>query len=136
MRNLHLGTIGWSYNFWKDKFYPGKFSSGEFLAITQPNLTRLRLTTHFTVSQPRKPLQNGKARHLATFPSHSSSQALSPTLKCSKTASEKPTFFLKEQNCLAENLALFFCNFHPPSGLTIFLIWQIFSRGFRRTVAM
>ena len=32
MLNLHVGTIGWSYNFWKGNFYPNKTASKEFLA--------------------------------------------------------------------------------------------------------
>ena len=32
MGNLHLGTIGWSYNFWKGKFYPNTVASKDFLA--------------------------------------------------------------------------------------------------------
>ena len=31
MQNLHLGTIGWSYNFWKGNFYPEKTASKDFL---------------------------------------------------------------------------------------------------------
>jgi uncharacterized protein YecE (DUF72 family) len=31
MQNLHLGTIGWSYNFWKGPFYPQKTPSKDFL---------------------------------------------------------------------------------------------------------
>ncbi len=32
MRNLHVGTMGWSYDFWKDSFYPDELQSSEFLA--------------------------------------------------------------------------------------------------------
>jgi uncharacterized protein YecE (DUF72 family) len=32
MQNLHLGTIGWSYSFWKGNFYPNKTASKDFLA--------------------------------------------------------------------------------------------------------
>ncbi len=32
MPNLHLGTIGWSHNFWKPNFYPPKTPSKDFLA--------------------------------------------------------------------------------------------------------
>jgi uncharacterized protein YecE (DUF72 family) len=32
MAKLHLGTIGWSYNFWKGPFYPEKTASKNFLA--------------------------------------------------------------------------------------------------------
>jgi uncharacterized protein YecE (DUF72 family) len=31
MQNLYLGTIGWSYNFWKGKFYPDKTPAKEYL---------------------------------------------------------------------------------------------------------
>ena len=32
MRNLHFGTMGWSYDFWKGSFYPEDLQSGGFLA--------------------------------------------------------------------------------------------------------
>ena len=33
MPNLYLGTIGWSYNFWKGPFYPKKLPSNKFLSF-------------------------------------------------------------------------------------------------------
>src|SRR4030042_126495 len=32
MRRLHVGTMGWSYNFWEGNFYPENLASKEFLA--------------------------------------------------------------------------------------------------------
>ena len=32
MRNVHIGTMGWSYDFWKGRFYPENLQSNEFLA--------------------------------------------------------------------------------------------------------
>ena len=32
MQNPHLGTIGWSYSFWKGSFYPQKTASKDFLS--------------------------------------------------------------------------------------------------------
>jgi uncharacterized protein YecE (DUF72 family) len=32
MRKVHVGTMGWSYDFWKGSFYPAKLQSSEFLA--------------------------------------------------------------------------------------------------------
>ena len=32
MNKVHLGTIGWSYDFWKGPFYPPKMPSKDFLA--------------------------------------------------------------------------------------------------------
>jgi uncharacterized protein YecE (DUF72 family) len=31
MRRVHIGTMGWSYNFWKENFYPENLTSKEFL---------------------------------------------------------------------------------------------------------
>ena len=31
MRSVHIGTMGWSYNFWKENFYPENLTSKEFL---------------------------------------------------------------------------------------------------------
>ena len=30
--NVHVGTMGWSYDFWKGNFYPENLTSKEFLA--------------------------------------------------------------------------------------------------------
>jgi uncharacterized protein YecE (DUF72 family) len=32
MKNVHVGTMGWSYGFWKGNFYPEDLDSNEFLA--------------------------------------------------------------------------------------------------------
>jgi len=65
MASIHLGTIGWSYNFWKGKFYPSKVASKEFLAYYATKFDTVEVDSRFTVSQLRKPLQNGKAKRLA-----------------------------------------------------------------------
>jgi uncharacterized protein YecE (DUF72 family) len=47
MRNLHLGTIGWSYNFWKGKFYPNKVSSKEFLGFYSTKFDTVEVDSTF-----------------------------------------------------------------------------------------
>ena len=47
MRNLHLGTIGWSYNFWKGKFYPNKVASKEFLAYYSTKFDTVEVDSTF-----------------------------------------------------------------------------------------
>jgi uncharacterized protein YecE (DUF72 family) len=32
MRKIHVGTMGWSYSFWKENFYPKNLASRDFLA--------------------------------------------------------------------------------------------------------
>jgi uncharacterized protein YecE (DUF72 family) len=66
MQNLHLGTIGFSYNFWKGKFYPNKTSSKNYLAYysTQFNTVEIdssfyRIPTSQTVENWRKQVPEG-----------------------------------------------------------------------------
>ena len=32
MRKVHVGTMGWSYGFWRESFYPKSLATSEFLA--------------------------------------------------------------------------------------------------------
>jgi uncharacterized protein YecE (DUF72 family) len=53
--DLHLGTIGWSYNFWKEAFYPKKTASKDFWLTTALDSTLWRLIAHSIVYLSRKP---------------------------------------------------------------------------------
>ena len=47
MQNLHLGTIGWSYNFWKGKFYPNKTASKDYLAYYATQFNTVEVDSTF-----------------------------------------------------------------------------------------
>ena len=47
MDNLHLGTIGWSYNFWKGNFYPSKTASKDFLAYYATKFNTVEVDSTF-----------------------------------------------------------------------------------------
>jgi uncharacterized protein YecE (DUF72 family) len=44
---LHVGTMGWSYGFWKGKFYPETLSSKEFLAYYAKQFTTVEVDSTF-----------------------------------------------------------------------------------------
>jgi uncharacterized protein YecE (DUF72 family) len=63
---LHLGTIGWSYNFWKGPFYPKKTSSKDFLnyygsqfGTVEVDSTFYRLPTESTVENWKQQTPKG-----------------------------------------------------------------------------
>ena len=47
MRRLHVGTMGWSYNFWKGNFYPEKLASKEFLAYYAKQFNTVEVDSTF-----------------------------------------------------------------------------------------
>jgi uncharacterized protein YecE (DUF72 family) len=47
MPKLHLGTIGWSYNFWKPNFYPPKTPSKDFLTYYSSQFSTVEVDSTF-----------------------------------------------------------------------------------------
>ncbi len=47
MDKLHLGTIGWSYSFWKGAFYPEKTASKNFLAYYSRQFNTVEVDSTF-----------------------------------------------------------------------------------------
>ncbi len=45
--NLHLGTMGWSYNFWRGSFYPEKMVSKDFLSFYAKQLNSVEADSTF-----------------------------------------------------------------------------------------
>jgi uncharacterized protein YecE (DUF72 family) len=46
-RKLHVGTMGWSYDFWKGTFYPEQLSSNEFLAYYSSKIDSVEVDSTF-----------------------------------------------------------------------------------------
>jgi uncharacterized protein YecE (DUF72 family) len=66
MQNLHLGTIGFSYSFWKGKFYPAKTAAKDYLAYyatrfntVEVDSTFYRIPTEQTVLNWKKQVPDG-----------------------------------------------------------------------------
>lgn len=47
MAKLHLGTIGWSYDFWKGPFYPEKTASKNYLAYYSSQFNTVEVDSTF-----------------------------------------------------------------------------------------
>lgn len=47
MAKLHLGTIGWSYDFWKGPFYPAKTASKNFLTYYSSQFNTVEVDSTF-----------------------------------------------------------------------------------------
>lgn len=58
MAKLHLGTIGWSYDFWKGPFYPEKTASKNFLAYYSSQFNTVEVDSTFYRIPSEKTVQN------------------------------------------------------------------------------
>ncbi|MBE3143448.1 MAG: DUF72 domain-containing protein [Planctomycetes bacterium] len=50
--NVHVGTMGWSYDFWKSNFYPEKLASKDFLSYFATQFRSVEVDSTFY--RPRK----------------------------------------------------------------------------------
>jgi uncharacterized protein YecE (DUF72 family) len=61
MANLHLGTIGWSYNFWKGTFYPAKTASKDYLGYYASQFNTVEVDSTFYRNPTEETVKNWKA---------------------------------------------------------------------------
>ncbi len=67
MRNLHLGTIGWSYSFWKGSFYPQKQPANKFLAYYASQFNSVEVDSTFYRIPNQQTVINWKKQTPADF---------------------------------------------------------------------
>ena len=102
-----MGTVGWSYSFWKGSFYPLDLASKDFLAhyasrfdTVEVDSTFYRIPRASTVSEWKQQTPNG--------------------FLFSLIAKKKPASSLNAPVCWKKNLAFCCCSFRPCSGNSIF----------------
>ncbi|MCW3984396.1 MAG: DUF72 domain-containing protein [Candidatus Bathyarchaeota archaeon] len=62
MPKLHLGTIGWSYNFWKGNFYPAKTASKDYLSYYANQFNTVEVDSTFYRIPTQQTIQNWAAQ--------------------------------------------------------------------------
>ena len=111
MRNLHLGTIGWSYSFWKGKFYPNKTASKDFLSYYATKYDTVEVDSTFYRIPTEQAITNWKKQTPENFRFSLKFPSVITHIKMLKDCERETTFFLNEQSCLAKSLGLCFCSF-------------------------
>ena len=61
MPKLHLGTIGWSYTFWRGNFYPAKTPSKDFLAYYSKQFNTVEVDATFYRNPTEHTVENWRA---------------------------------------------------------------------------
>ncbi len=117
MESFHLGTIGWSYDFWKGVFYPKKVASKDYLTYyakqfntVEVDSTFYRIPTPSTVANWKQQTPEG-FRFSLKFPQ------LITHVKMLRDCEYETGVFLERIELLGEKLGALLLQFPPNFGV-------------------
>ena len=116
MENLHLGTLGWSYNFWKGSFYPNKTSSKDFLALYSTQFDTVEVDSTFYRIPAEQAVTNWKQQTPDGFLFSLKFPHLITHIKVLKDTHRETEVFLKRISLLGEKLGALLLQFPPNAS--------------------
>jgi uncharacterized protein YecE (DUF72 family) len=117
MQNLHLGTIGWSYNFWKGKFYPNKTNPKDYLAYYSTQFNTVEVDSTFYRIPTPPTVTNWKQQTPESFLFSPKFPQLITHIKMLKDCKYETDVFLDRVNLLGEKLGPLLLQFPPNFGV-------------------
>ncbi len=120
MRNLHLGTIGWSYSFWKDKFYPNKSSSKEFLPYYSSKFDTVEVDNTFYRIPTEKAVKKWESQTPSNFFFSFKFPSVITHIKMLKDCERETRLFLERTELLAGKLGASLLQFPSTFGVDHF----------------
>jgi uncharacterized protein YecE (DUF72 family) len=129
MKNVHVGTMGWSYDFWKGNFYPEDLVASEFLAYYAKNFdtveadsTFYRIPRERTVLDWKKQTSDGFVFSLK-FPQRITH------VKILRDCEEETRVFLERVELLEEKLGPLLLQLPPFFGVERMDLLRVFLDG-------
>jgi uncharacterized protein YecE (DUF72 family) len=116
MSILHLGTIGWSYNFWKDTFYPKKILSKDYLAYYSQQFNTVEVDSTFYRIPTQPTVINWKQQTPQNFLFSLKFPQLITHIRMLKDCQYETEVFLKTVSLLGEKLGALLLQFPPNFG--------------------
>ena len=113
MRNLHLGTIGFSYSFWKGKFYPAKTAPKDYLAYYASQFNTVEVDSTFYRIPTEQTVLNWKGQVLDGFLFSFKFPQLITHIKMLKDCQYETEVFLDRVNLLGEKVGGLLLQFPP-----------------------
>jgi len=117
MRNLHLGTIGWSYSFWKGPFYPNKTVSKDFLAYYATRFDTVEVDSTFYRIPNVQAVTNWKNQTPKSFTFSLKFPGVITHVKMLKNCQRETSLFLDRTKILGEKLGPLLLQFPPNFGV-------------------
>ncbi len=117
MQNLHLGTIGWSYNFWKGKFYPNKTASKDYLFYYATQFNTVEVDSTFYRNPNLQTVENWKQQTPDGFRFSLKFPRMITHVKMLRDCQYETSFFLEKVGLLGEKLGALLLQFPPNFGV-------------------
>lgn len=117
MQNLHLGTIGFSYNFWKGKFYPNKTASKDYLAYYATQFNTVEVDSTFYRIPAAPTVTNWKQQTPEGFLFSLKFPQLITHVKMLRDCQRETDVFLDRVGLLGEKLGVLLLQFPPNFGV-------------------
>jgi uncharacterized protein YecE (DUF72 family) len=113
MPHLYLGTIGFSYNFWKRSFYPQRTGSKDYLSYYSAKFTTVEIDSSFYRIPSEQTVLNWKQQTSPGFKFTLKFPQLITHIKRLKNAQRETQIFLQRVNLLEEKLGPLLLQFPP-----------------------
>ncbi len=117
MQNLHLGTIGWSYDFWKGIFYPKKTVSKDYLTYYAHQFNTVEVDSTFYRIPAKTTVTNWKQQGTPNFLFSLKFPQLITHVRMLKDCQYETDVFLKTISLLGEKLGALLLQFPPSFGV-------------------
>jgi len=117
MANLHLGTIGWSYSFWKGDFYPDKTASKDFLAYYASKFNTVEVDNTFYRIPNTQAVANWSKQTPDNFRFSLKFPGTITHIKMLKNCQHETNLFLERAVILGKKLGAMLLQFPPAFGI-------------------
>jgi uncharacterized protein YecE (DUF72 family) len=136
MGKLHLGTIGWSYNFWKGNFYPNKMASKDFLNYYSTKFNTVEVDSTFYRIPTPQAITNWKKQTSEGFIFSLKFPQIITHIKMLKDCQRETDVFLDRAKLLGQKLGPLLLQFPPNFGTEHLPDLARFWRNFRNRTVM
>jgi uncharacterized protein YecE (DUF72 family) len=113
MLNPRLGTIGWSYNFWKGNFYPAKIPAKGFLAYYSSQFDTVEVDSTFYRIPSQSTIENWRQQVPAGFLFAIKFPQVITHIKALRSCEQDTTLFLSRAELLGDKLGPLLLQFPP-----------------------
>lgn len=108
---LHVGTMGWSYGFWKGKFYPENLSQKEFLGYYSRKLGTVEVDSTFYKIPSEQTIKNWKEQTSEEFVFSLKFPQVITHVKMLDDCQEETAVFLERASLLKDKLRVLLLQF-------------------------
>ncbi len=129
MSSIHVGTMGWSYNFWKGGFYPKDLDSGKFLAYYSIRFNTVEVDSTFYRIPREQTMLDWKNQTSSGFTFSLKFPRKITHFKMLREASEETEVFLERVQLLGEKLGPLLLQLPPNFKDEGFVLLRTFLRS-------